>query len=80
MDAMTTGFAAKMNLKIGATSPYAGLGGMKDTTPLHDKSSILATKPQIGGTTKGRHQLVKSPDSRSFNMGYGHIDSDMRHN
>ena len=79
MDAMTTGFAAKMNLKIGATSPYAGIGGMKDATPLHDKSSILATKPQIGGT-KGRHQLVKSPDSRSFNMGYGQIDSEMRHN
>ena len=86
MDAMTTGFAAKMNIKIGATSPYgpaSGIGYMKDATPLHDKNSILATKPQIGGTkTKDnnyRNQLVKSPDNnRSFNMGYGQMDSDMR--
>ena len=58
---------------------------MKDATPLHDKNSILATKPQIGGTkTKDnnyRNQLVKSPENnRSFNMGYGQNDSEMRNN
>lgn len=76
MDTMMTGFGNTQH-KNGATSPYTIAGG-KDNTPFHDKSSILASKPQIGGTKYGRHQLVKSPDSRSVNM-LGKMDSEMRH-
>ena len=41
-DAMMTGF--------GQTKTGAGEGtGFKDRTPFHDKSSILASKPYLGG-------------------------------
>ena len=40
--------------------------GGKDFTPIHDKNSVLASKPQIGG--KMRHQLIRSPD-KSFQYG-----------
>ena len=47
MDTMMTGFG---NHK-GPASPYANL--KETTTPIHDKGSILATKPYLGG--KPRH-------------------------
>ena len=49
---------------------------------MQDKSSILASKPFIGG--KLRHQMIKSPN-RSFNSGYHELNSaggpasEMRH-
>ena len=58
---------------------------MQEVTPFKDKSSILGTKPFIGGS-KSRQKMVKSPlmaQQRSFNGGYhlGNVDfnqSDMR--
>ena len=55
LDAMTTGFGAG-NIKIAPP---------RDATPVHDKNSILARKPNIG-VGKARHQLIRSPE-RSFN-------------
>ena len=37
-----------------------------ERTAIHDKNSILAPKPYLGG--KPRHQLIKSPD-RNFTPG-----------
>lgn len=72
------------------TSGFAQLrdngSGVKERTPLADKSSILASKPAIGG--KLRHQQGKSPDrgpasqanmAHEFYNVYGpHGGSDMR--
>ena len=47
MDTMMTGFGHNK----GQVSPYANL--KETTTPIHDKGSILASKPYLGG--KPRH-------------------------
>ena len=59
MEAMTTGFGPGGGENIRIAPP-------RDATPIHDKNSILAKKPNFGG--KARHQLIRSPD-RSFNYG-----------
>jgi len=56
-----TGFGHNKNIDA------QGATGFKDKTPFQDKSSILASKPYLGG--KPRHNLIKSPE-RS-NAGYG---------
>lgn len=76
MDTMMTGFGHNK----GQISPYAN--NKDNITPIHDKSSILAKKPYLGG--KPRHQLVKSPNDRSpmnyeFQSAGGGIGSEMRH-
>ena len=72
---MMTGF--------GQTKTGAAEGtGFKDRTPFHDKSSILASKPYLGG--KPRQQLLKSPDrsfhnyGNDFNSAGGGLVSEMR--
>jgi len=62
MDTAMTGFGPMATNK--APFNYAA---NKEKTPMHDKSSILGSKPFLGG--KPRHQLIKSPD-RSFHSGY----------
>ena len=53
LDTQMTGFGNK--------GAYNG-----ERTPIHDKNSVLASKPYLGG--KPRHQLIKSPD-RNFTPG-----------
>jgi len=59
--AMMTGF--------GQTRPGGEAGAFKDRSPFQDKSSILASKPAIGG--RPRQQLLKSPE-RSFHNNFAH--------
>ena len=65
MDTAMTGFGPMTTNKGAAPFNYAAK--KEKSTPMHDKSSILGSKPFLGG--KPRHQLIKSPD-RSFNSGY----------
>ena len=73
IDAMTTGFGAG-NIRIAPA---------RDATPVHDKNSILASKPNFGAMGKARHQLIRSPE-RSFNNyggdfhSAGGLNSEMR--
>ena len=70
-----TGFGHNKNIDGQAT-------GFKDKTPFQDKSSILASKPYLGG--KMRHNLIKSPErstagyGNDYNSAGGGLASEMR--
>jgi len=48
--------------------------GFKDRTPFHEKSSILASKPYLGG--KPRQQLIKSPERSHGRTDFNSIKRD----
>ena len=75
-DAAMTGFGLT---KLGTEGV-----GFKERTPFQDKSSILASKPAIGG--KARQKLLKSPErsynnnfANEFNSAGGGIGSELCH-